>query len=299
MSWRWLKALGVSMRPHQWLKNLLLFAGVVFTANWRNPMALGAALGGFVVFSLLSSAGYLINDLRDREADRQHPTKRLRPIASGELPIPIAQKAAGGLVGIGLLLALFLSWRPGAMGFLWTTLGYLGLNLLYSLAFKHWVMADVLVLASLFVLRAIAGCVVVPVEVSPWLIVCTFFGALFMALCKRRHELVLMNNGVGSTRPVLTHYTAEMLDQLITVSSACAIMAYSLYTFTAPATLQERGRLMFTIPFVVYGIFRYLYLAHRRDIGGTPELMFRDKPMLLNLLIWAALVIWITSGRHF
>jgi len=307
----------VGLRPHQWIKNGLIFAPLAFSGRWNRgaeePWAdffqwvhwpnVFYAGAGFVVFCLLSSAGYLINDIRDLDSDRRHPEKCRRPIAAGELPIRVALGAAVVLLGVALLGAAFLSLRgsnPSTWPFGVAALSYLLLTFSYSLFLKHKVMADVLTIALLFVLRVLGGCAVVPVKPSAWIITCTLFGALFMALCKRRHELLLAGGETGATRGVLREYSSQLLDLLIAIVCACVLMSYALYAITEPAKIggkYEEYTFLLTLPLVIYGVFRYLYLAYNREIGETPELLFKDRGMLLCLALWAILVVVITSSR--
>jgi 4-hydroxybenzoate polyprenyltransferase len=313
------RAMWKALRPHQWVKNILVFGGLAFTGRWHEATggtamarpvswhALGHACAAFAIFSLLSSGGYLVNDLRDREADRQHPTKCRRPIASGALPVSLARLAAALLFVVGLGWSWALSQRGGGTrGFLTTAVAYVLLTNGYSFGLKKFVIVDVLCIAVLFVLRAVAGCWVIPEQPSPWIVVCTFFGALFIALCKRRGELVAMGDA-GDTRSVLAKYhtseahAALLLDQMIQVAATATILTYSLYTFFRPTEIgmkQEQSGLMLTIPFVVYGVLRYIYLVHKRDIGEKPERLFADQGMLINLAAWAITVVYVTRGRN-
>lgn len=276
-------ALLVSMRPKQWTKNLLLFAGLLFTLDQRHSAhQFQQAALGFVVFSLLSSVVYLINDLADRESDRRHPKKRRRPIAAGELAVPVAIAAAVALSLIGLTGAAALGPKFAAVA-----LTYMALTLGYSFRFKHVVLIDVLVLAAGFVLRAVAGAFVIHVSISSWLILCTLMLALFLGLSKRRAELLSsQQSGTTGTRRILEEYSPAMLDQMIVIVTSACLMSYALYTITSPAA-QAHHYLMVTIPFVIYGIFRYLYLMHRHSLGESPDaVLLEDRPMLVNILLW-------------
>ena len=274
-------ALLLALRPRQWTKNLLLFAGLVFTANRPHPSHdFGQALGGFAIFCLLSGCAYLLNDLQDIAADRQHPKKRLRPIASGDLPHAIAWT----VFAITTPLALFLAWYISPTFFLTAAL-YFAVTVAYSFQLKHVVLLDVLALASGFVLRAAAGAVAIDVEPSVWLLLCTFLLALFLGLTKRRSEIVALGDR-PATRRVLTEYSLPMLDQMINIVASACLMAYSLYTFNS-VTAGKRHYLMATIPFVLYGLFRYLYLSHRKGMGEAPEaVLVEDKPLLINILLY-------------
>jgi 4-hydroxybenzoate polyprenyltransferase len=277
-----------AMRPKQWVKNLLLFAGFVFTVNERwHPFSpamwtyLWRAAGAFALFSLVSSAVYLANDVLDVENDRQHPTKRNRPIASGALPARLAVVVAVLLIPICLLGAYLM--RP-----LFAALmaGYLVMQVGYVFAFKHIVLLDVFILALGFVIRAVSGAVVIGAVISPWLYTVTLLGALFLALCKRRGELVLLEGRAGDHRKILELYTSTLLDSLISIVASSTIMAYSLYTFTSPK-LPANNLMMLTIPFVIFGMFRYVYLSHLRNAGGTPEEVFlKDRPLIITIGLW-------------
>lgn len=275
-----------ALRPKQWTKNLLVFIGAVFTLQLTDAPAMSSALAAFVVFCLLSSAGYLVNDVLDLEADRQHPTKRQRPIARGALSIRGALILAAVLAGAGLLLALQL--RPG---FAAVAAGYLGLTLLYSVVLKHLVLIDLFAIAGGFLLRAVGGAVVVSVPVSPWLHVCTILVALFLGLAKRRQELTIQEAAPASRRRSLADYSIELVDQLMNIVMAATIMAYSLYTFSAPNRPRNEA-MMLTIPLVLYGLFRYLYLVRVKALGGSPEdLLFSDRPLLGAAIAWAVVSI--------
>jgi 4-hydroxybenzoate polyprenyltransferase len=273
-----------ALRPKQWTKNLLVFVGAVFALRLGDPTSVLAATGAFVAFCALSSAGYLVNDLLDLEADRSHPIKRSRPIASGR----VGERAA-------LLLAVLLALAalvPAALvdpTFALIAGSYLGLTLLYSARLKHLVLIDLFVIAAGFVLRAVGGAVAVEAPVSPWLYVCTILVALFLGLAKRRQELALLEHQADLHRRNLSEYTIGLLDQLLTIVTAAAIMAYSLYTFSAP-NLPTNNAMMLTIPVVLYGLFRYLYLIHVRGLGGSPEdILLSDRPLLGAGVTWVLL----------
>jgi 4-hydroxybenzoate polyprenyltransferase len=260
----------------------LVFVGKLF--DW--PLLLKTTIA-FALFCLISSAVYLINDLADIEKDRQHPTKRNRPLASGALSPALAIAAAIFFVLISIPVAL---WLDG--GFSLVLFGYLGLNIAYSFYLKHIVIVDVLTIAAGFVLRVAGGVVVVDVaRFSPWLYLCITLGALFLGFGKRRHELILLQEEAGSHRAILEQYTLPFLDQLISLVTSTLVVAYSLYTFSAP-NLPANHAMMLTIPFVLYGLFRYLYLIHVKHEGGAPdELVFRDRPLLLTGILWVLAVI--------
>ncbi len=281
-------ALLKTMRPKQWAKNFFLFVAITFDRQLIPPgSALARTLAGFALFCLLSSVVYIVNDLVDIEADRQHPKKRNRPLPSGQLPKPVAFTAAVVILVIVLPLAFLLS-----RGFGLITLGYLLLNLAYSKWFKHITILDVLVLASFYVLRVGAGVELIHVaRFSPWLYIFTIFLALFLGVGKRRAELNLLAEAANSHRPVLQGYTLPLLDQLMTIVSSMTIFTYSLYTFSAE-NLPGGHIMMLTIPFVIYGIFRYLYLVQVEHSGGAPEeVLFSDRPLQITLSLCALTVL--------
>jgi 4-hydroxybenzoate polyprenyltransferase len=281
-------ALLVAMRPKQWSKNLILFAAFLFTLNekWR-PLSpemwqyLARSAVAFAVFCLVSSGIYLINDLVDVEKDRAHPRKRHRPFASGAL------SRSTGVVAACVVLAgsLAAAWliRPG---FFAIALAYVVMQIAYSFSLKHMVILDVFVLAMGFVLRAVAGAVVISAAISPWLYIVTLLGALFLGLAKRRHELLMLEDDAGKHRSILDEYTPQLLDKMIGIVASATIMGYALYTFTSPK-LPPNHVMMATIPLVMYGMFRYLYLVHRHDAGGSPEdVLFRDRPIIITVILW-------------
>ncbi|HEY3080753.1 MAG TPA: decaprenyl-phosphate phosphoribosyltransferase [Chloroflexota bacterium] len=285
-------ALLEAMRPKQWAKNLLLFVGLVFALKLGDSVSLGRALIAFVVFCAISSAAYLFNDLADLEQDRQHPRKRRRPLASGRIRPAHAVALGSTLLLGGLLVAFLLGTRFGLL-----TFGYVVLNVAYNAGLKHVVLVDVFALASFFVIRAVAGAVAIDVPISPWLYLCTILGALFLGLAKRRHELLLLGDEAASHRQILSEYTPQMLEQLITIVTAGLVMAYSLYTFSAE-NLPRDHSMMLTIPVVLFGIFRYLYLVHRREGGGSPEeTLLTDLPMLMTGLALAGVSVAVLYWR--
>ena len=294
-----MKALLVSLRPKQWVKNLLLFAGLLFTLDQHHTARqFRDVVLGFVLFSALSSVVYLINDLADRESDRRHPKKKRRPIASGELSPALALTAAVVLGIAGLIGSFLLETRFGTIAFL-----YFIVTLGYTFRFKHVVILDVLVLAAGFVFRAVAGAFVIGVAISPWLILCTLMLALFLGLSKRRAELISVQmSGTPGTRRILEEYSPALLDQMIVIVTSVSLMSYSLYTVNSPMALTHHY-LMLTIPFVIYGIFRYLYLMHRHSLGESPDaVLVEDKPMLINILLWGlttALIVTHTIDKVF
>jgi 4-hydroxybenzoate polyprenyltransferase len=284
-----LRALLKTMRPRQWPKNGFVFAAVIFDRQLSvsNFIPLGRTFAAFILFCLLSSSIYIINDILDVEADRHHPTKRHRPIASGKLPVRIALIAALGLILVTMPLAFLLAPMLG-----WITLSYFLVNLGYSTWLKHVPLVDVLIIAAGFVLRVGAGVAVIQVErFSPWLYVVTTLFALYIGFGKRRAELTLMEGKAHVHRRVLEGYNLPFLDHLITIVSSSTIMTYSLYTFSAP-NLPDNHAMMLTIPFVMYGIFRYLYLIHVRHEGGSPEeLLLTDRPLQIDILLFGLAVL--------
>ena len=278
------RALLVAARPHQWTKNTLVFAALVFAAKFADVPSVLLAVGGFAAFCAASSACYLFNDVIDAEGDRNHPAKCRRPIASGELSTRVALTAAAALAvgAVGLALAL----RPwfGAV-----VAGYLVLQAAYTTVLKHQVILDVLCISASFLLRASGGGVVIAVAISHWLMVCTGLLSLFLALAKRRHELLQVQDAANHRRS-LAEYSPQMLDQMIAVVTASTLVAYALYTMW-PDTVRKFGtdKLVYTIPFVLYGIFRYLYLVYSKDEGGSPSRhLLTDKPLLVCVFLFAA-----------
>jgi 4-hydroxybenzoate polyprenyltransferase len=278
----------VSLRPEQWTKNLLVLAGVVFGGRLLEASAVAIAAAAFAVFCALSGAVYLFNDIADREADQNHPLKRERPIASGQLPTTTAVVAGVILAAGGITAAFAIGTQFGIIA-----ATYVAALLLYSAALKHVVILDVLMIAAGFVLRAVAGAVAVDVPIGHWLLVCTTLLALFLALSKRRHELVLLADGATDHRRILEEYSPYLLDQMIGVVTSSTLIAYTVYA-TSPDTAARlgTGKLGLTIPFVLYGIFRYLYLVHQKRAGGSPAAMLlTDRPLLGCVALWAASVI--------
>jgi 4-hydroxybenzoate polyprenyltransferase len=281
-------ALLKAMRPQQWTKNILLFAALLFSQNlfhWRETVLVCAACA---VFCLLSSGVYLFNDLLDIESDRIHPLKRHRPLASGALPVPVGIAACVSL-SVGALAAAFWLSTP----FAWTAVAYFLLQVAYTVRLKHVVILDVGCIAAGFVLRAVAGGQVIAVTISSWLLICAMLLSLFLALGKRRHELLLLEDGATAHRRILGEYTIDLLDQMISIVTAATVVCYTFYT-VAPETVAKFGttRLVFTVPFVLYGIFRYLYLIHRRQMGGSPEkALLNDGASLVNLALYGLAVI--------
>jgi len=289
-----LTAVLVSLRPQQWVKNLFVFGGLIFSQRLFTP-AVWPALGAFAIFCGLSGAVYLLNDVADRHKDRLHPDKRHRPIAAGRLAPGTAVAAAAVLIVAGLALSVRLSPR-----FALTALAYVGLLVAYSAWLKHVVIVDVLVVAMGFVLRAVAGALAIGVAISGWLLICTILLALFLALGKRRHEVLTLGEGAARHRPTLAEYSPGLLDQMIAVVTASTVTAYALYTMSPETVAKFHTQLLpATLPFVLYGIFRYLYLLYHRRIGGNPsEIVVRDRALLINTLLWLATVLVIIYGTR-
>ena len=287
-----------SLRPAQWTKNLIVFAGLLFgqrgtSPAFLDPHAIGQAIAAFGIFCALSGVVYLINDVADREADRVHPLKRHRPIASGAVPpsLAIATAAALGIVALGGAWVL----RPA---FAVVAVAYVALQAAYSGPLKHVVIIDVLAIAIGFVLRAVAGAVAIDVPISHWLLILTVLLALFLALSKRRHELVLLADGATGHRPILEEYSPYLLDQMIAVVTASTLVSYVIYT-VSPETVQKfhTDYLGLTLVFPLYGIFRYLYLVHRKEGGGSPaDMLLNDRPLLACVALWAVAVAAILYG---
>ena len=277
-----------TMRPIQWAKNIFIFTALVFDRKLTHTSALLSTLAGAALFSLLASAVYIINDIADIEADRQHPKKRHRPIPAGELSLPLAWTGASGLILLTLTTAYLL--EPA---FLLICLFYLTLNLTYSKWLKHIPILDVMVLASFYVIRVTVGITLIEINrFSPWLYVVATLFALFIGFGKRRAELALSDQKAKQHRRVLDGYTLSLLDQLITIISGTTIVAYSLYTFSAP-NLPENDCMMLTIPFVLYGIFRYLYLIQMGEGGAPEEIAFTDRPLQIAIFLWGVSVLLI------
>jgi 4-hydroxybenzoate polyprenyltransferase len=289
------RAIVTSLRPHQWTKNLVVFAawplGTVqghlsnqlfdFEATWR-------VLVAFALFCGLSGAVYLLNDVADVERDRLHPRKRLRPIASGELSRSTALILALILAALSLIGSTYLG-----LPFAVAAAAYLTLNVLYSLWLKHVLILEAITVSLGFVLRAVAGALALSVDIGDLLLICTILLALFLTLCKRRHELTSLNDSAGEHRKILTEYSPYLLDQMIAVVTASCVTAYAFYA-TAPETVEKfhTRRLAWTIPFVLYGIFRYLYLVHRKEQGGSPtDILLTDRPLLINVALWGLAIV--------
>jgi 4-hydroxybenzoate polyprenyltransferase len=293
-----LRGLFIEMRPQEWSKNLLVFSGVIFSRSLTDPRNLWISLLGFAVFCAASSGIYLFNDLCDMRADREHPIKRDRPLASGALNVNVARSAMAALFIVATVGALALGHS-----FALVIAIYLATCVVYSLRLKDIVILDVILISSGFVLRAISGALLIGVEVSEWLVLCTSMVALLVGFGKRRHELVLLEDGAENHRRSLSDYSVEFLDSIMAICAGAALITYALYT-RADETVARVGSqgMLITIPFVVYGIFRYLFLIHKRRAGGDPvQILFRDRPTMLNLFLWvltAALVIYLPRFWH-
>jgi 4-hydroxybenzoate polyprenyltransferase len=282
----------LSLRPRQWVKNFFVFAGLIFSQSLFTPLV-WPALAAFVIFCALSGAIYLFNDLADVEKDRLHPTKRRRPIASGALSVP-AGAAIGVLTLVGSLVAAYaLSARFGVVATV-----YAALLTAYSVWLKHVVILDVLTVAIGFVLRAVAGAAAIGVEISGWLVICTILVALFLALGKRRHEYLTLHGDAAAHRPILAEYSESFLDQMVAVVTASTVTAYALYTMSPDTVAKFHTRwLPLTLPFVLYGVFRYLYLLYRRELGGNPsDLLLSDRALLVNTVLWMAALLLVIYG---
>jgi 4-hydroxybenzoate polyprenyltransferase len=278
------------LRPSQWLKNLLVFAALIFSLHLFVAQSVTRALLAFASFCLLASASYLVNDVHDAEKDRLHPIKRLRPIAANRISTRSALALAAALAAAGLALALSIG-----VGFAEIAAAYAVLQLFYSFAVKDVVILDAMAIATGFVLRAVGGGVAIDVYVSPWLVICTFLLALFLAFSKRRHEVVLLEDAASAHRESLREYSPYFLDQMISVVTASTVLAYAIYT-VSPEVREKlhTDSLYLTIPFVLYGIFRYLYLVHQREGGGNPTReLLTDRPLWVNVLLWIGTAIWL------
>src|ERR1035437_5214605 len=274
------KEMIISMRPKQWYKNFVLFAGITFSLNFFNIQMWITVLFSLIIFCIVSGSVYITNDIMDKEKDKSHPIKCNRPITSGKL------NASCALIFMALILsvALFGAYLINIQ-FLEITLAYFILTVLYSTLLKYIAIVDVLTISSGFVLRAIAGCLAIKVSVSPWLILCTFLAALFLALAKRRHELILLGNGANNHRKVLDNFSPETLDEMMPIVTSSLIISYSLYTF-----LINHNLMMMTIPIIIYAILRYTFLIHSKNIVGEPEMLFKDKGMLTSIILWVVSV---------
>ncbi|WP_321423441.1 decaprenyl-phosphate phosphoribosyltransferase [uncultured Methanobacterium sp.] len=276
-----LKDILVSMRPKQWYKNLVIFIGIIFSINLLNLNLWIDVIAAFTIFCILSGSIYILNDILDLEKDKNHPKKKNRPLASGRLKVPYAMTFAIILICIALTGAYLLNLQ-----FFMVSVAFFILMLVYSFFLKEIIIVDIMVISIGFVLRAMAGALAIGVYVSPWLIICAFLLALFLALGKRRHELVLLKENASNHRKILGEYSTDMLDQMINITTSALIMSYSLYTFFSGNTY-----IMITIPFAFYGLFRYIFLVHARNMGGEPEMIFKDKGMVISIVLWVIVVV--------
>lgn len=277
----------VAMRPRQWTKNLLLFAGLLFAEKLGDVNRVWLNVLAFVSFCLISGAIYIYNDLRDVEQDRVHPIKRLRPIASGKLPTTIARWFMGVTMVAGLLLAFWIRLEFGGIAVLYTAL-----SLGYSLGGKQVVILDVFLIAAGFVIRAIAGATAIDVYISGWLLACTTMLSLFLGFCKRRHEIQALGEQAPNHRASLQQYSVDLLDQFIAIVASATIITYALYTVQSATAAQHEG-LKYTIPLVLYGVFRYLYLLHQEQRGGAPEeVLLEDRWIQATILGWIVVAVW-------
>jgi len=297
-----------AMRPKQWVKNVFVFAALAFSEGrlWQfwaappagpGPVPLLRAIGAFVCFCMAASAIYLVNDLVDIEKDRAHPNKRFRPLPAGQLSPAVAALAAGLLIVAVIPLAIYVDYNAAGvadLSFLTVLAIYILVQgFLYTYWLKNVVILDILVLSAGFVLRAFGGSEVIDIQITPWLLVCMLLLAIFLSIGKRRHELTLLEEGAGEHRRILAEYSVPMLDQMMSIVTAGIIMAYSMTTYSAPVAPQEPyPMLMITIPFVIYAIFRYLYLIYQRGGGGAPEeLLLKDRPLAVSVLLWGLTVL--------
>ncbi|MDX6611430.1 MAG: hypothetical protein QOD75_616 [Blastocatellia bacterium] len=282
------------MRPRQWVKNGFVLMGVLFANAWRQPQMLQRVLLTTLAFSLIASGVYVLNDLLDRERDLQHPTKKFRPLAAGKVSVTVAVVLLGILWiaggGVGLLVS---------RAVLLILLAYVGINLLYSLGLRQVVILDVFLIAAGFMLRILAGTLGIGIAPSQWLLICGFMVALFLGFAKRRAELYALSGETSNHRSVLAHYQPVLLDKMIVVTATCVILTYSLYTMS-PVTVQNHHTesLIYTAPFVMYGIFRYIYTLHNHQTGAEPATeIFRDPHILLSIAGWLIVTLWLISGR--
>lgn len=288
-----LRYIFISLRLQQWIKNLFLFAALIFSGHLFVLNDVIVTTIGFLLFSLLSGAAYLYNDITDIKQDRNHPVKALRPLPSGMLSKDVALIAAAVLAGISLLLGFLLNREFGVVLLL-----YAALNVFYSHKLKDIVILDVMTIAAGFVLRVVGGAALIQVPTSEWLIICSVLLSLFLGFSKRRTELLMVTGESNTTRSVLGHYSPHFLDQMIGIVTASTVMSYALYTISEE-TVRKFGtqNLIYTVPFVLYGIFRYLYLVHKRTQGEDPtRTLLTDVPLLINLFLWIAVASWIIYG---
>ncbi|MBS4028606.1 MAG: decaprenyl-phosphate phosphoribosyltransferase [Ignavibacteriales bacterium] len=284
------RSLIVSIRPQQWIKNIFLFAALVFSKHLLSSQEVLFVFQGFLVFSFLSSGTYLLNDVADKEQDKLHPEKQRRPIASGALSTSLAISFAFVFLSLGIVWAFRLQQQFG-----FVAISYFVLNILYSWKLKHIVILDVMVIATGFVLRVLAGAMLINVPASEWLLICTFLLSLFLGFVKRRNEITTLNETAEAHRKVLTHYSVDFLDQMVNIVTACTVMSYALYTISQE-TIQkfQTHNLIYTVPFVLFGIFRYLYIVHKLGGGGNPSrVIVTDVPLIVNVIAWICTVVYI------
>lgn len=280
----------ITMRPKQWVKNSFVFAGLIFSKSFFEFQLVKKTFYAFFLFSMVSGSIYLLNDVIDREKDALHPEKANRPIASGALS-PATALVASGFI---LLLSLLLAYRT-SLNLFGILLGYFMLTLLYSVVLKNIVIVDVIIIALGFVLRTVGGALTIEVLISPWLIVCTTLLALFLALNKRKNELLVLDDNASTHRKNLEEYSPELIDQMLSVVTSTTVMSYALYTFNAGKSYY----MMLTIPFVLYGVFRYQYLASSKEMGGSPEnALFKDRPLLINIILWVIISVVIVALEY-
>ncbi|HHW30960.1 MAG TPA: decaprenyl-phosphate phosphoribosyltransferase [Clostridiaceae bacterium] len=278
----------VSMRPKQWIKNGFVFAGLIFSRSFLSVKPVLTTFFAFILFSIISGGVYIINDVVDRKKDAMHPKKKTRPLASGKIKAGEALVFAAIVLGAGFCLSYILS-----ISLFYILVTYFLMTLAYSLKLKNIVILDVIIIAMGFVLRTVGGAVAIQVTISPWLILCTTLLALFLALNKRKNELLVLSDDAAHHRKILEEYSPELIDQMLSVVTSTTVMSYALYTFNAGKSYY----IMLTIPFVLYGIFRYQYLASTKDMGGSPEMaLLKDKPLLIDVILWiitSIVIVWL------
>jgi 4-hydroxybenzoate polyprenyltransferase len=282
------------MRPQQWIKNTFVFAALVFAGHLRIAQDILLACFGFALFSLVASSVYIFNDIVDLEKDKLHPAKSHRPLPAGKLSVSTAAAAAAVLAALGLAGGFLLKVEFGAVLLL-----YVLINILYTLKLKETVILDVMTIAAGFVLRVVGGAFLISVPTSEWLIICTVLLSLFLGFSKRRHELTILEAHANTHRAVLQHYSPYFLDQMIGIVTASTVMSYTLYTISEDTVLKfGNNHLIYTVPFVLYGIFRYLYIVHQKEEGGNPtKIALTDRPLLLNMVLWILVASLIIYGR--
>ncbi len=277
-----ISALAAAMRPRQWTKNLIIFAGLVFSKKFIEPNSLTLSALAFLAFCMNASSVYLINDIKDLEQDKLHPIKKLRPLAAGKITLLHTVVLSILLALLSLGLAFQLNFRFGLM-----LAGYWVMMILYSFKLKHVVIVDILIISAGFIIRALSGAVVLNVDISGWLIACAIFLSLFLILAKRRNEVFELGTSATSHRAILEEYGDRFLDQMIAIVTACTIISYVLYTVDQETVEKFGKNLIFTAPFVIYGIFRYLYLVYQRNLGGRPEvILLTDRPLIISVVLW-------------